>query len=255
MKPIYIVCFYWQGERWQEKAVDPTKITEDESFRRHLMRVGKAPIELVCRYVNNLYCGINKWAVEPFKFICFTNSDLEVDKGIELRPFPMLTQMGVLPRLFMFSREAGLFGNQVLSLDIDVIITGSLEDIMNYDGMFCVRERWLRRERHLPDGDIMSFRAGRETEKIFWDPFVSDIEAAEASSTGRERFWITKMIGDRWDNWQDIAPNQIVSYKNHVLRDGLQDARIVSCHGHPRPHCIDTKWREENWENEQKQYA
>lgn len=255
MKPIDVVCFYWEGERWQEDKVNPFEITEDPSFRRHLLRVGKAPLDLVTHYIENLYHGIEKWAARPFRFICFTNADISVNGNIELRDLPMFTSKGVLPRLYMFSEEAGLFGHQVLSLDLDVVITGSLKEIMEYGGLFCVRERWQRKERHLPDGDIISFSAGKETQEIFWDPFIADVKAAENFTKGRERYWITKMIGDRWDNWEKIVPGQIVSYKNHVLRDGLQNGRIVSFHGHPRPHMVSDDWRVENWPDKMKEYA
>lgn len=251
MKPIYVICFYWEGDRWQENKFNSSEVTRDISYRKHLNRVGKAPRELVETYINNLYQGIMKWTVHSFKFVCFTNEELELMDEIETRPFKMYATTGVLPRLYMFSKEAGLFGHQVLCLDIDVVITGPLRDIMNYKGLFAVRPRWQRREGHLPDGDIMSFRAGEETERIFWDPFIEDVTLAEATVKGRERFWITECIGDKWDSWANVAPGQVCSYKHHILRSGLKDARIVSCHGFPRPHQINEVWRKQNWKFEQ----
>lgn len=252
-KPIYIVCFYWEGDRWREnkKNFFPEEVTPDLSYQRHLRRVGPASIELVNLYINNLYKGFKKWATDPFEFICFCNDDndkLDVLSDIDVRPFPMISKLGVLPRLWVFSEEAGLFGHQVLCLDIDVIITGNLHDILSYDGLFAVRPRWQRREAHLPDGDIISFRAGKETEDIFWSPFIKDIKAAEEQVEGRERHWITERIGDRWTSWDQVAPGQVVSYKHHILRrEGIGNARIVSCHGFPRPHQITEEWRKENW--------
>lgn len=246
MKPINVICFYWQGERWREEGMDYDKL-EDVSFHNHQKRVGRNSHELVIQYINNLYAGISKWAIRPFNFICFTNDDLEVDEGIEIRPFEIASIKGVLPRMHMFSEAAGLFGSQVFCLDIDVVITGSLEDIMAYNGLFCVRQRWQRGQTHLVDGDIMSFTAGKETEDVFWKPFIKDIKAAEKLTEGRERFWIKEVAQEFAEFWHHVAPGQIVSYKHHVLRDGLQDARVVSCHGHPRPHKIEAKWRMENW--------
>lgn len=258
---MYVICFYWEGDRWQEQGVVPSTITKDISFQNHLKRVGKAPINLVSHYVNNLYFGVTKWAVHPFKFICFTNKKLETDPNIEIRSFPMVTDKGVLPRMYMFSEEAGLFGHQVLCIDIDVVITGSLEDIMGYRGRFCTRVRWQRGQDHLPDGDIMSFQAGPETEALFWTPLIKDIDhAIEIANGGRERMWITHQVGDNWDNWDKIAPDQVKSYKRHILRRPLGNARIVSCHGHPRPHKIRDSWRVNNWpdlikESKVKEYA
>jgi hypothetical protein len=204
--------------------------------------------ELVNRYVNNLYRGIVKYSVHPFKFVCFSNDALEVDEGVTVQPFPLVTRSGVLPRMFMFSEDAGLFGHKVLCLDIDVVVTGSLRDIMNYDGLYCTRTAFAPREDGKLDGDIQCFQAGKETEEIFWSPLVENVRRAEQLSRGRERYWVRQTIGDRADVWNTIAPNQIFSYKRHVLRRGLpKNARIVSCHGYPRPHQIQEEWRTENW--------
>ena len=241
-----IVCFYWQGDRWQET----TSQTQDTSFDRHVKRVGLVSKELAARYVNNLYNGVRRWTKEPFDFICFTNEDLVLNKEIEIRPFPLITTKGVLPRMYMFSEAAGLFGHQVLSLDIDLIITGSLDDLLKYEGVFCTRMSWTRGEQHLIDGDIMSFKAGKETEAMFWTPLVKDIKAVEKiSGGGRERMWMRYIIGNKADTWQQLIPGQVCSYKHHFVPTGKipYGARIISCHGFPRPHQIMDKWRTEFW--------
>lgn len=247
--PKYVVCFYWHGDRWQQKETQYE--TSDIGFNKHLNRVGSITKDLVSKYVNNLYEGVNRYAVTPFKFVCFTNDNLTLQAGIEVRSFPLVTTKGVLPRMFMFSKEAGLFGHQVLALDIDVIITGSLKDIMNYKGVFCVRGSFSKSEggEGVPDGDIMSFQAGEETENLFWKPFIADVEGAESETQGRERFWVRKVIGDKADIWQKILPGQILSYKKHVKPNSVVPAggKIVSCHGYPRPHQITDKWITEYW--------
>lgn len=247
---MYVVCFYWQGERWQEDMRNPDEYTNDTSFRNHLRRVGNADRRLVQVYVNNLYRGVKKWSERPFKFVCFTNEPLEVLPDIELRELPMYSNRGVLPRVYMFSEAAGLFGHQVLSLDLDVIIVGSLRDIMNYDGTFCVRPSWSKTEWGLPDGDVMSFRAGLETEAMFWKPFIADVQEAERITQGRERKWIRHCTNNKCDLFSDVTPGQVASLKHHVRRrDYLHNSlvRIVSCHGFPRPHQFSSPWKDENW--------
>lgn len=244
-----VVCFYWQGDRWQEEG-QPNEKPTDVSYQRHLQRVGVTTRGLVEDYVLNLYLSVLKWATEPFEFICFTNENLKVGiEGITFQPFPLITKKGVLPRMFMFSRESGLFGHQVLSLDLDIVITGSLQDIMGYKGDFCTRISWTRGEEHLIDGDIMSFRAGPENEERFWTPLVNNIEEVETITQGRERVWMRQQIGDKADIWSKVSPGQVCSYKHHVKPLGRlpENTRIVSCHGHPRPHQIEEQWRIENW--------
>lgn len=244
-----IVCFYWQGDRWNEGN---THVPQDKSFQRHLQRSGSMTRELAVKYINNLYEGCWKWTTIDFDFVCFTNEELPgIYEGIQLRPFKLLTSKGVLPRMYMFSEFSGLFGQQVLSLDLDVLITGSLDSILNYRGTFCTRKSWTRGEETLIDGDIMSFTAGKMNESLFWKPLEEDIKKVEdISGGGRERFWV-RYVMRNWevDTWQDILPGQVLSYKHHVKgqKDVPTNARIVSCHGHPRPHQITDKWRMEYW--------
>jgi hypothetical protein len=247
---MYVVCFYWQGDRWQEyDHQDPPGY--NNLFKAHLKKTGKIDDQLASIYVNNLYKGVANFASEEFKFICFTNEELDLYEDIEMRRFPLYTRCGVLPRMHMFSEEAGLFGHQVLCLDLDIVITGTLKDIMGYRGQLCAQSN----VHGNLDGDIISFRAGPETEGIFWKPFIRDVEKAERVSMGRERFWMRYVIGDNyWVSWNEVAPGQIISYKK-VLRNQinkklkLKGVSIVSCNGVHRPHQIDEGWIKKYWEN------
>jgi len=236
---MYVICFYWQGDRWQENGFKlPSGHTNHLQY--HMDRAGQIDHHLPSRYVNNLYYGVKRFADRSFKFVCFTNEKLDLDKNIEIRPLPMNTISGVLPRMYMFSEEAGLFGHQVLCIDIDVVIVGSLSKIMSYEGVFCSRSDFGRDRK--PDGDIMSFKACKATELIFWKPFIKDIKAAEELTLGRERFWIWNCVKDHnWSLFDDIAPKSIISYKlQKVIRTGKfpKETSVISCHGVPRPHQI-----------------
>lgn len=248
---MYVVCFYWQGDRWQE--VD--YVEQDASYTNRqqyfIHKAGKVAKDLPAQYVNNLFKGVKRFATRPFKFICFTNEPLRnLHKEIEIRPFRKVSRMGVLPRLYVFSEEAGLFGSQVLCLDLDIVIVGSLENIMNYDGLFCARSKFKRGEEYKLDGDIFSFRAGHEIENIFWKPFIADVRKAERETEGRERYWFRQVAGNIAERWDVHAPGQVVSYKRHV--SGLYPyfptrAAIISCHGTPRPHQVNKKWFKQYW--------
>jgi hypothetical protein len=246
---MYVICFYWQGDRWQQEDYKPPE-GHINLQTHHLARVGKVTDDLPSKYVNNLYYGVRDHTDLKFEFICFTNEKLDLDENIQVRPFKMPVLDGVLPRLYMFSKEAGLFGHQVLCIDIDVIIVGSLNRLMGYQGLFCSRSDFGRDRK--PDGDVMSFKACEETEDLFWKPLISDLKETMRITQGRERFWIwhvtekNKATNNLWD---DYAPRQVVSYKRDVKRIGAvpRDARIISCHGHPRPHQVTDKWIKDYW--------
>jgi hypothetical protein len=245
MKPMYVICFYWQGDRWSSEALPTNGIYSSNV----VSRLGTVDTALASRYVNNLYCGVKKFATRPFDFICFTNEKLSVRPGIELREFPLITDRGVLPRIYMFSPEAGLENRQVLCLDLDVVIVNCLHGIMAYDDLFCARSKFRAGQEYKLDGDIMSFKAGKAASRLFWEPFISDVDAAVALTNGRERYWVRHVANNFADRWDVIAPGSILSYKMH-LKKGLpltKKTSIVSCHGFPRPHQIRDAWIRDYW--------
>jgi len=247
MEKMNVICFYWEGDRWQRR-VDPSTI-HDEAYRKLAERTGDVSLELASRYVNNLYEGVKRFSTRDFDFICFTNEDLSLSDGVLKRNFPLLTTKGVLPRLYMFSPESGLNGRQTLCLDLDVVIVGSLEKIMAYDGLFAARSKFMPGQKWKLDGDIMSFRAGDQAAQLFWDPFIANIDRAVESTQGRERYWVRHVADKFADRWDKIAPGAVVSYKWHIRKKGEvpNDAAIVSCHGTPRTHQINQPWIKEFW--------
>lgn len=242
---MFVICFYWEGDRWNSNPKD----LGDPSYRAHMKRAGASDLSLASQYVNNLFEGVKTHTTVPFDFVCFTNEDLTLHKHIDKRPFPLHTDVGVLPRVYMFSPEAGLENRQVLCLDLDVIIVGDMDPIMKYRGRFCARSKFKPGETHKLDGDVMSFRAGQETSMLFFDPFIANVEKAVAMTQGRERYWV-RHVADRFaERWENVAPGSVLSYKRHLRgRKSLpKGAAIVSCHGTPRPHQINEPWIKRYW--------
>jgi hypothetical protein len=248
MKKLQVICFYWEGERWPTTISENT-ISTDPQYRRMLQRAGPVSTELSAKYVNNLFAGVTRFADRDFDFICFTNEDLDLDPGIEVRKFPMITQRGVLPRLYMFSEDSGLFGHQVLCFDLDVVVVGGLGPLMSYSGLFCARSKFKYGEEEKLDGDIMSFRAGPEAEARFWLPFIADVNQAVAFTQGRERYWVRHVANDVADRWDKLSPGAVLSYKRHLYTSDRVPVGtcIVSCHGFPRPHQAKAGWVKEYW--------
>lgn len=217
-----IVCFLWHGDRWtkQDNGVE---------------------------YVNRLFRAVSRNLTLPHRFICLSNLDVTFDEGVEVLPLNAPSWKGCLPKVTMFNPELKLQG-QVLSLDIDVVITGSLDDIASYRGDFAVRSSFQPGKEHEMDGDIVGFKVGFGVDKI-WTPLFEDPRLAEIQTGGRERYWYRQQLGTKnMDRWQDLYPNQLVSYKRHVAKVGLKkEARIVSCHGKPRPHELKQRWAKQNW--------
>jgi hypothetical protein len=214
-----IVCFYWQG---QPKS-------------------GWEHVDLGCKYVNNLYVGIRNNLTLPFRFFCFHQHNLKMDKvnkEIEKIPFDSPSWFRRIPKMKAFDYDLELEG-RVIIFDLDLVITGNINDICSYTGPFMTRESFLRKGES--GGDIVSFEAKKYP---FWE-YVQQDHQLIRESKGNERVIYRKYFKDsnEIDYIQELYPNQVFSYKRHVgVRGQLPDnCRILSCHGKPRLHRIENK--------------
>ena len=228
-----VVCFYWLGDRWQNSGLGP-------------------------EYINKLFRGVSRHLSAPFQFICFTNEQVQdqLDEGITTKPinFPKMDGSVNLPRQYMFCLDSGLReGDQVLALDLDLVIVGSLNDIASYDGEFCARSKF--KNPHKLDGDIVGFRPSEELEELFWNRLIRDFDGILQRTRGAERYWFRETVGRYFedgdcDRWEELCPGQIVSFKANMKHNPHKlpnNARIVSCHGNPSPHQMQHEWSKEHW--------
>lgn len=196
-------------------------------------------------YVERLRKGVDRNLSVPHRFICFHDRaqiPWHFDRfGIEFRPLKSPVWLGCLPKLYVYSPEAGLSGRVIL-FDLDNVITGSLDDMAAYDGKIAVRGTF--RDSAIPDGDMISFDADQC--HFIWERFINDVDGAVDRTEGRERWFLRDTVG-KCDHWQDIIPGQIVSYKRHCRQGLPKDARVVSMHGVPRPHQVIADWLTEHW--------
>ena len=224
-QPINIVTFMWRGTD----------------------RPGWTDWDLNVEYVNRLYRGVKRNLSLPFKFYCFIGDTPAggFDPAILVRPLLSFTWLGCLPKLYAYCPSNGLVG-RCLMMDLDVVVTGNLDDLAAYSGRFATRSTFIKQEgAWLSGGDFAGWEAG--TMNHLWDLVAKDRLALEKWTGGRERFVYRKHEPDS-DFFQLIYPGQIVSYKRNVRGKGLPaNARLVSCHGNPRPHEIKEQWLLNNW--------
>lgn len=222
-----VVCFYWQGQD----------------------RPGWSDLDLGIEYVNKLYRGVKRNTTLPFTFTaCLQHRVMRrrgIDSGITVRELASPSWKGCLPKLFVYHPHVFNSGDRIFVIDLDTVIVGNLDDLLSYDGKFATRSTFVGPK--MSGGDICGFKADGSLAWI-WDMLVRDTDRLEEFTGGRERFIYRKYFAEEMDYFQDLYPGQIVSYKRHVRRRGLsRKARIVSCHGKPRPHEIKESWVEEYW--------
>ncbi len=224
VKPVNIICLYWRGKD----------------------RPGWEDTFLGMEYVFKLYKGFERNCTIPFKFFCLIeNVPTFTFPGIKFLKLDSPSWRGCLPKYSVFNPSYN-FKGRVFVCDLDVVITGNVDDILSYDGEFATRSTF--RGKKESGGDLVAFEGG--TYQWIWDEFKNETQRVVDFTKGRER-WVY-----RYDRrmrklkfLQDLFPDQIYSYKNHCNRGrGLpENARMVSCHGNPRPHEIRDDWVKEHW--------
>lgn len=200
-------------------------------------------------YVNALYRGVVRNSTVPLEFIVFTDElTPRYAKGIKQYLLPEGMMKGWWWKIWFF--KAGLFerGERIVFLDLDTIITGNIDALLQFEGDFAILQDFMQPGVYGPG--VMAWRAD----------FMPEIWA-EYDKQGRPTNFD---LGDlTWINYifklRSYTPAVLQSFVNGVYsykvdcRNGLPtDARIVCFHGLPRPHQVltDCEWLGKHWHAE-----
>lgn len=200
-------------------------------------------------YVNILFDMVyrNLGKDKKFKFFCFTDDAKGIDEHIQIREIPQ-NLTGWWAKLFLFKDGHFPTGEQVFYIDLSTVIVSMLDKIFEYDGNFAILRDFYR-----PDGlqsAFMSWKAGHYG--WMWERYVN---AGYPSVEGGDQAWIESSF--KWaykaaiargpDLWQDLFPNDFVSYKVHCAHGIPKGAKVVKFHGVPMPHQITGGWVPNIW--------
>jgi hypothetical protein len=172
-------------------------------------------------WVDKLYRGVLRNYKKDFRFVCLTDKEYKFEERIEQQPLWTTNWPTACQQLY------GIEAERLLLLGLDTIITGNLHAIFHYNGVLAVPRD--------------PYRTESPCNAVVLCPSRIDIAHSPAESDMR--------VLDRYPkDWlDDLFPGQIKSYKVHVLKEGLGDARIVYFHGEPKPHVLDDPWVKEHW--------
>lgn len=206
--------------------------------------------EFDARYVNLLYTAVLNHTSLPFKFYCFTNEPDNLLPEIIVKPLPYsLPTDGCWPKLYLFSKEAGLSG-RVVYLDLDTIITGDITPLLSLDVSFASLYnifKYLRTGKREVGGGILVWDADKYY--WIWKDYIIQREIVEGRYVGSgDQGYLNDMVHHKYF-LQDLFPNKIVSYKAEGYNP---EAMLVYFHGSPRPHEVveSEKWLKDRWVGE-----
>lgn len=200
-------------------------------------------------YVNLLHRATRAYLTRPHRFVCFTDDATDFDADIETFPIPDMRlpheriTHGGWPKLSVFKPELyGLVG-RALYLDLDVIITGKLDKLLDRPGMFLIIREWARLNDKLRgkaawggNSAVFAFDIGAQAQ--IYQNFMTSPEQAYRAHRIEQRFVSAHAHGlDYWpDNW-------CLSFKRHMMRpfplppqnEVPSSAAVVTFHGRPKP--------------------
>ena len=214
-------------------------------------------------YVLALARGVQARLELPHRFLCLTDRPDDVSKEVipHLGPKYDITILPLKQNLKgwwskteiwdpMYGKEFG----RILYTDLDTFIVGSLNDIAGFDGDLCVlRDFYYPKAPSVP---LVNFACGKM--KKVWSTFqlnpghwMTEGDKMIAPHFG-DQILVTgakTLKVDTYQFFQDVFPGQVVSYKIHCRAEGKppKGARLVNCHGTPKPHEIKDPWFRREW--------
>jgi len=188
-------------------------------------------------YVNKLFLAVKRNSTVEFTFHCFTDNNDGLDDRIAAHPLPYTNIEGWWQKLYLFSGEIPIEG-RILFIDLDTLITRNIDHYIKHDSGFVVlRDLWAKRDN--VGSAIMSFEVGKHTQ--IWDNYIRNPALAQQQIAPHGDQKIIQRHQTHRQYWQDLFPNEIVSFKSEC-RSGLpHPVRIVCFHGKPSiPEAINT---------------
>ncbi len=229
-------------------------------------------------YVNRLASAVRRNTSNPVNIVCFTDDSEGIDPSVEIYPIPEID----LPPSEMITgwRKLCLFRNDLpieglaLFLDLDIVITGSLDDfftIGNEDEIPIIHN-WIpthktifRKDPMIGNSSVFRFKLNGCS--FVWEQFHREKDWAIANFRPPQSY-LTHCIRPKMIFW---PAEWVRSFKRHcipvfplnLLIEPLlpKNASIIAFHGKPDPdeavvgyrgkrahhHCKPARWIETHW--------
>ena len=204
-------------------------------------------------YANRLHAMVRRNITGDVRFVCFTDDETGLDAGIEPKPLPEIElpeRVRWLPwrKISLWRPDLGgdLEGD-VLFLDLDVVITGPLDDFFTYEpGRICIIENWTQKGSGIGNTTAYRWKVGEHSE--IYENFVADPEKVLGQFRASQQY-VSACIPEKVYWPQDWC----VSFKHSLLPPFPmnwfktpplpQNARLIAFTGHPDPdEALEGRW-------------
>ncbi|MGR3378515.1 glycosyl transferase [Salipiger abyssi] len=208
-------------------------------------------------YVNRLYSGVRRHMSRPIRFFCMTEHAEGLHPDVEILPLPVepfaepmaaalavANRQGAMRKVSLF--RPGLVPDlegPFLGFDLDVVITGSLDEIHDLaPGTVAMRHDWTEKRKGRPTGHGSVFRFDPAQHGFLYEDLAANAYAEVEKARGSEQRYTSHKAMDR-GVFNYIPEPWVVSFKydcnpfpgNWLHAPRLpEDARVVCFHGHPK---------------------
>ncbi|WP_205648510.1 glycosyl transferase [Acuticoccus kandeliae] len=209
-------------------------------------------------YANTLHNMVRRHTSRPLRFVCFTDNAEGLDPGIEPRPLPAINlpeshRWKAWRKIALTQADLGDVTGNVLFLDLDVVVTGGIDDFFDYapEATYCVIENWTQMGSGIGNTSVFRLTVGAHTE--VYNTLMADPEGTVRKHPNSQTFQ-SRTISSRvfWPKpWcvsfkHTLLPPFPLNYvKTAPLPD---DAKVICFTGFPNPdHARDGIWPEKSW--------
>lgn len=206
---IRVICWYWKQTGYRKK--------------------------FTAEHVNTLANMVARNLTLPHEFVCIT----DMPQGIQCRTVPLpkvemewpVGRPNCFRRLWAFGDEAKeLLGPRIASLDLDCVVTGSLDKLLGRKEDFII---WRDPNGKQYNGSFWLHTAGTRTK--VWKDFNGQASLAQMRGrSGSDQGWLSARLPNE-ATW--TQKDGVLSYKRDVRRAGSlpPGTRVVFFHGKPDP--------------------
>lgn len=202
-------------------------------------------------YVNTLYSMVQRNMSRPFRFVCLTDDEAGIDPVVETLPLPAIgiadfdsatgwTRLHGWLKVTVFATPLHDLTGPTLFLDLDIVITGPLDDFFDLPGEFIVIKDWDKRDS---TGNTSVFRFTAGAHGALLSELANSLQSAQRDYRNEQEF-VTSWFSRQGKIHYWPSP-WCVSFKRHCMQRGImgvfrparlpQDARVVVFHGRPNP--------------------
>ncbi len=210
------------------------------------------------QYVNRLMDGVRRNLSQSARLLCLTDDAEGIDSDVEIHPLPVTpfdedafdSRKGgeTWRKVGLFQPGLADLSGDTLFLDLDVVITGSLDDFFTYEpGKFCVIHDWLEKKRAwMPGrdgrvGNTSVFRFNPEQHARVYHKFCEN-QAQVLEDFRIEQQYVSRTLIDDLAFWPDdwvcsFKRNCRPTFPLNLIREPYQpqEMRILAFHGYPLP--------------------